>query len=208
MNAYRLPARAFHPVSAGAPARPWRVLLALALLLAAALLAACKSEHVAAQASAPPPPLEISADARGHYCGMYLSEHAGPKGQVRVRDLATPLWFTSIREVFSFLAAPDEPKAVTAVYVQDMARRQADGSFPPDAWIDARTAWYVIGSGVPDFPAADDAMPFAREADAQAFRSRHGGQVVTFAAMPEDFVRTGADAPQAEGGTPTQGASS
>lgn len=204
MNVYRLPARG--PFILLRP-RPWRVLLALALLLAVALLAACKSEHVTAQAA--PPPLEIPADARGHYCGMYLTEHAGPKGQVRVRDLATPLWFTSIREVFSFLAAPDEPKAVTAVYVQDMARRQADGSFPPDAWIDARAAWYVIGSGVPGLPAAaDDAMPFAREADAQAFRSRHGGQVVTFAAMPEDFVRAGADAPQAEGGTPMQGASS
>ena len=179
---------AFFPTSAA-----WRLpALALALLVLA-LLGACQGERVAAQAPSRPL-LDIPADARGHYCGMYLSEHAGPKGQVRVRDLAAPLWFTSVREVFSFLEAPDEPKAVTGVYVQDMGRRQADGGFPADAWIDARSAWYVIGAGMPDLSAADDALPFASREAAQSHRARHGGQVVAFDAMPESFVRMGSDA--------------
>jgi len=182
------------PPSAGAA---WRLPLLTLALLVLVLLGACQGERVVAQAPSQPL-LGIPADARGHYCGMYLSEHAGPKGQVRVRDLAAPLWFTSIREVFSFLEAPDEPKAVTGVYVQDMGRRQADGGFPADAWIDARSAWYVIGSGAPESPVADDALPFATQAAAEAYRARRGGTVVTFAAMPEAFVRTGSTAP-AEG---------
>lgn len=188
-------------------AAPWRLLLAVLVLLSVALFAACRNDGALAQASVPPL-LEIPADARGHYCGMFLTEHAGPKGQVRVRDVATPLWFTSVREVFSFLAAPDEPKAVTGVYVQDMGRRRADGSFPPEAWIDARAAWYVIGSGAAQTPEADDAMPFATQADAEAYRSRQGGTVVTFATMPEAFVRAGVDAPPPGVGAPLQGASS
>lgn len=194
-------------LSPGVAPRRWQLLPLLVLVLLGVLLTACQGGDVAAQASATPV-AQIPADAKGHYCGMYLSEHQGPKGQVRVRDLATPLWFTSIREVFSFLQAPDEPKAVTGVYVQDMGRRQSDGSFPPEAWIDARTAWYVIGSGAPDEPAADDAMPFAQQAAAQAFAARHGGRVVGFTAMPETFVRAGVSTRSAEGSTPDQGASS
>lgn len=186
---------------------PWRLSLAAAVLIAIALLTACKNESVVAQAPVAPL-LDVPADARGHYCGMFLTEHVGPKGQVRVRDLAAPLWFTSIREIFSFLAAPDEPKAITGVYVQDMGRRRADGSFPPEAWIDARSAWYVIGSGAPDAPAADDAMPFATQADAEAYRARHGGTVVTFDTMPQAFVSAGSGAPPAGGGASTGGTSS
>jgi len=186
---------------------PWRLPLAAVMLITIALLTACKNESVVAQAPASPV-LDVPADARGHYCGMFLTEHVGLKGQVRVRDVAAPLWFTSIREIFSFLAAPDEPKAVTGVYVQDMGRRRADGSFPPEAWIDARSAWYVIGSGAQDFPAADDAMPFATQADAEAYRVRHGGTVVTFATMPQAFVSAGSGALPAGDGASTVGTSS
>lgn len=185
----------------------WPLLAALAMLLASALAAGCGSDTAVAETPTQPVSV-IPAQARGHYCGMYLSEHAGPKGQIRVRDLAAPLWFTSIREVFSFLSAPDEPKAVTGVYVQDMGHRQTDGGFGPDAWIDARTAWYVIGSATPGPAEADDAVPFARRDQAEAFRAAHGGRVVSFAAMPDTFVRAGSADTASSGDTPAQGAAS
>ncbi len=137
----------------------------------------------------PPPPVAvIPDDATGHYCGMYLPEHKGPKGQIMVRDRETPIWFTTIREVFAFTHMPEEPRAITATYVQDMVHVQPDGSFPEDAWIDAHNAWFLIesrfigGMGVPD------AVPFSDPDAAGAYQQKYGGHVVAFSDVPESYI--------------------
>ena len=137
----------------------------------------------------PPPPLAaIPKDAVGHYCGMFLFEHKGPKGQILLRDTEQPVWFSTIREVFAYTLSPEEPKTVVAIYVQDMARMSADGQFPEQAWINAREAWYVIKSRYVGGMGAQDALPFGNEAAAQAFRQQYGGDVVRFDTMPEEYI--------------------
>ncbi len=61
---------------------------ALLLLLA---LAACKPDQVATA----PSPVEPGADAVGHYCGMSLDEHTGPKGQIHLASRKDPIWVSS-----------------------------------------------------------------------------------------------------------------
>jgi NosL len=91
----------------------------LALAVLALLLAGCgKSDHEAA----PPAPLEISESGPAQFCGMALGEHAGPKGQIFLRDQAKPLWFASVRDAFAFLLLPEMPKDIAVIYVNDMAR--------------------------------------------------------------------------------------
>ena len=91
----------------------------LALAVLALLLAGCgKSDH----AAAPPAPLEISESGPAQFCGMALGEHAGPKGQIFLRDQAKPLWFASVRDAFAFLLLPEMPKDIAVIYVNDMAR--------------------------------------------------------------------------------------
>ncbi len=162
-----------------------RRLAAPSLLALALLLAGCGADQSAAPL---PPPQAITSEAVGHYCGMNLDEHVGPKGQILLRDTPQPVWFTTIRQVFAYTFLPEEPKAIRAIYVQDMGRAPEGGSPPDDAWIDARKAHYVIESRYLGGMGAPDALPFLHEADAQAFAQRHGGRVVAFQDMPEDYV--------------------
>ena len=76
------------------PARPRRLLLA-SMLAAAVVLAACERSTPTAAA---PPPIEVTADATGHYCGMLLAEHEGPKGQIHLSSRSEPVWFSSVRD--------------------------------------------------------------------------------------------------------------
>lgn len=162
-----------------------RLLAAPATLILALLLSGCGA-HDAAQS--PPSPHAITSEAVGHYCSMNLDEHTGPKGQILLRDTLQPVWFTTIRQVFAYTLLPEEPKAIRAIYVQDMGRAPEGGAPPADAWIDARTAHYVIESRYIGGMGAPDALPFLNEADALAFGQRYGGRVVSFQDMPEDYV--------------------
>ena len=82
-------------------------------LMLAALLAGCSGEP---DAPIPPPsPVAMTQEAVGHYCGMNLYEHIGPKGQILLRGQNDPVWFTTIREVFAYTLLPEEPKTIAAI---------------------------------------------------------------------------------------------
>jgi copper chaperone NosL len=55
-------------------------------------------------------------------------------------------------------------------------------------WIDARKAFYVIGSTVKSGMGADEAVPFSNDAAARAFAAKNGGRVAGFADIPKDYV--------------------
>lgn len=164
-----------------------RFRLAGVLMAAGILLTGC-GENGNGQSAPPPPQTAIPQDAVGHYCGMFLFEHKGPKGQILLRDRETPVWFTTIREVFAYIHLPEESKAIAAAYVQDMARMQADGTLPDDSWMNARDAWYLIHSRYEGGMGTLDALPFGTQEAAQAFRQREGGEIVRFDDMPEEYI--------------------
>jgi len=148
-------------------------------------VSACGGDDPAAP---PPAPQAVSADAVGHYCGMMLLDHAGPKGQIFVKGRAAPVWFSSIKQVFAYTLLPEEPKGLAAIYVNDMAAAGPDGAADLKAWVDARQAFYVINSNFIGGMGAEDAMPFSDQTRALAFAQTHGGRVVRFADVPEDYV--------------------
>lgn len=166
------------------------------LLLAALVavpLAACRDDR-AAETS--PAPVEITAASIGHYCGMLLTDHQGPKGQIHLSGKAGPVWFSSVRDTFAFTRLPEEPKNISAIYVHDLAKA-ADWAQPePGAWVEARQAWYVIGSGREGGMGGGEAMPFSDEAAARAFAADSGGEVVRFDQVPDSFVFGPADMPE------------
>ena len=50
-------------------------------------LVACESEAVV------PDPIALTREANGHYCGMIVVDHPGPKAQVHEKGRDKPRWF-------------------------------------------------------------------------------------------------------------------
>lgn len=156
----------------------------LSVVLAAGMLAGCKDETTTA---APPTPLEVQADATGHYCGMLLADHTGPKGQIHVTS-GPPYWFSSVRDTIAFTRLPEEPRDIVAIYVNDMGRASNWDQPEPGTWIDARQAHFVIESDQVGGMGAPEAVPFSDPAAAEAFRAKHGGRVVKLDEIPDEYV--------------------
>jgi copper chaperone NosL len=147
-----------------------------------------------------PQPQELTREAVGHYCGMIVVDHAGPKAQLFLSgDERDPVWFTSVRDAKAFMILPDEPKNVTAIYVNDMGRAESWENPGPDTWIDARTAWFVIGSSRVGGMGAPEAVPFSEVQAANSFVEEYGGKIVRFDEIPGEYVLAPIEEPP-EGG--------
>ena len=156
-----------------------------ALLLAALFASGCDREQ---QPAAPPAPVEVHAEATGHYCGMLVAAHEGPKGQIHLASRAQPVWFTSVRDTIAFTRLPEEPRDIAAIYVNDMARSRHYEQPDAGAWVDARQAWFVVESEMRGGMGAPEAVPFSDAQAAEAFRARHGGRVLRLADIPDAYV--------------------
>ena len=154
------------------------------LLLLALLLATACGEERTAEA---PPPAELTRAAIGHYCNMIVQDHKGPKGQIFLSGKSEPIWFSSVRDTLAFTLLPEEPKDIAAIYVNDMGRASWDKP-EPGTWIEAKDAWYVIGSARQGGMGAPEAVPFAQRADAEGFAAAHDGRVVAFSEIPSDAI--------------------
>ncbi len=156
-----------------------RPLLGLALVV----LAACGDTEPAP----PPPPVEVTGEATGHYCGMLLQDHEGPKGQIHLVGRELPIWFSSVRDTIVFTRLPEEPKNIAAIYVNDMGK--ANWEQPePGTWIEARQAWFVIGSRRMGGMGMPEAIPFSDRVAAMDFAATHGGTVTRLDEIPDSYV--------------------
>ena len=163
-----------------------RILLAWPLLG----LPGCKKQGVQA---AVPPPQEISSETVGQFCGMILAEHAGPKGQILVRDKKDPYWFASVRDTIAFTRLPEMPKSIVAIYVSDMARARNWEQPEPGTWVEAGKAWYVIGSRRRSGMSTEEAVPFGEQAAAARLAAEEGGSVVRLTGIPNSYLFPEAD---------------
>lgn len=155
--------------------------LVVTLLLILTLSACGKKE-----AEAPPPPMAIPADAIGHFCNMAMSEHGGPKGQIILKNQPQPVWFTSARDTIAFTMLPEEAKDIRAIYVSDMGKSTSWDH--PEAWVEARQAFFVINSRQHGGMGGLETVPFSDRAAADKFSAENGGTVVDFQHMPQDYI--------------------
>jgi copper chaperone NosL len=160
-----------------------RIVAALAVLAGIALTACNESRTTEI-----PPPAPYDAGAIAHFCGMALGEHQGPKGQVWVGGRDTPYWFTSVHDVIAFTLLPEEPKNIRAIYVSDMAKAADWAHAEGGGWIEARQAFFVIGSDIAADMGPSEEVPFSDKAAAEVFVAKHGGRVVAFNDIPKDNI--------------------
>lgn len=152
---------------------------AAALCGALLLLAACGPSEQAATG-----PIELTPGASCSLDGMLLMDYPGPKAQIHYNQ-GPPDFFCDTVEMFSIYLRPEQQKRVRALYVQDMGR--ADWDNPKDAWIDARTAFYVKGS-TKRGAMGPTLASFAREEDASTFLAQNGGKLYRFDEVTPDMV--------------------
>lgn len=158
--------------------------LLLALLLPLALVG-CNDNK---QAATIPPPHRMTVEDIGHYCGMNVLEHPGPKGHVFAASLIQPVWFSSVRDAIAFTMLPDEPKDILAIYVSDMGKAPDWDKPGADNWIEARKALFVIESRVTSGMGGNEAVPFSDRTAAERFVGEKGGRIVAFDQVPRDYV--------------------
>lgn len=162
--------------------RPARLPALLAACLAAPLITACQPADGPGTAQVA---VEIDAGTSCSLDGMLLADYPGPKAQIHYADRPEPDFFCDTVEMFGIYLKPEQVRPVKALYVQDMGK--TDWDQPRGAWIDARSAWYVLGSARHGSMGPTIAS-FAQEADAQKFAGTHGGKVLAFDAITPDMA--------------------
>lgn len=118
-----------------------------------------------------------------HLCGMLIANFSGPKGEL-FRNGVTEAEgkrvkkFCSTRDMFSFYLDPEHKRNVTNIWVHDMSKTPWDA--PKDEFfIDARQAWFVVGSNKTG-AMGETLASFSAKTDAEAFAKEFGGKVIDF----------------------------
>ena len=163
-------------------------LVAIGLLALSGVAGCGEDDDVVAK----PLPVEPTREASGHYCGMILVDHSGPKAQVHLPGEPEPVWFSSVRDAIAFTMLPEEPRNYTAIYVNDMGVAQWNAP-EPGTWIDAAGASYVIGSERMGGMGVPEAVPFATHEAAERFVAEQGGRIVALTDVPESYIFAYAD---------------
>jgi len=128
----------------------------------------------------------LTREANGYYCLMTVVYHKGPKGQIILSDNKV-LWFTSVRDTIAFTRSPEEPKNIAAIYVNDMSSANWDNP-GADNWIEAKNAWYVLGSNRIGGMDAPETVPFGHKESAANFATQYGGKVYTYSKIPAEYL--------------------
>ena len=155
------------------------------VLVIAIVLAACSQQ----QEEVTPLPQLSTRDDVGYFCRMIVEDHLGPKSQLFLMGNEDPLWFTSVRDGIAYTLLPGESGVTSAFYVTAMDK--SDWNHPEKqgaAWIDARSAWYVIDSDKKGGMGMAEAIPFAEEAEAKAFVEEFGGRPLRLSHIPEAYI--------------------
>ena len=155
------------------------------LVLVAITVSACSEQEARIEL---PQPVALSEESVGHYCNMTILEHTGPKAQIHLADNPHPIWFSQVRDGIAFIRSPEEQEDAVVVYVNDMGKA-TEWDFPgDDTWIDAKAAWFVIGSRKTGGMGTPEVIPFGDEQTASAFTAENGGLVVQLAGIPDAYV--------------------
>ena len=150
----------------------------LAMLGLFALLPACN------KAPAPLAAIEPAKTASCALDGMLLMDYPGPKGQIQYDKGETDFFCDTVEMVSTYLN-PEQKKRIKGIFTQDMGK--ADWTKPVGQWIDAKSAYYVLGSKRTGSMGPTLAT-FAQIADADAFAKQYGGKVLSFKELTPEMV--------------------
>lgn len=121
-------------------------------------------------------------------CGMFVAKYPNHAAQIRFRDGACA-FFDGAKDMFKYYFAPDR---------YNPGRKRADiatllvTDYYTLEYIDAYSAWYVVGSDVHG-PMGNEPIPLAGRADALEFKQDHRGSAILRFKDVTDSVIKGMD---------------
>jgi nitrous oxide reductase accessory protein NosL len=118
-------------------------------------------------------------------CGMFVAKYPDWLAAVRFRD-GSRVYFDGAKDLFKYLQDMKR---------YDLARRPEDVEtiavmdYYGLTWIDARKAWYVLGSDVYG-PMGRELIPLEREVDAREFMRDHKGiKIIKFSEATPEVIK-------------------
>jgi copper chaperone NosL len=136
----------------------------------------------AAEVGAPKP----GARDKCPVCGMFVAKYPDWTTAIRFKD-GSHVYTDGAKDLFKYLHdlkkydRTRKPEDIQAIMVMDYYRL---------SWIDARGAWYVLGSDVYG-PMGRELIPLEQEADAKEFMKDHKGtRIIRFADATMEVIKT------------------
>ncbi|PKG81560.1 nitrous oxide reductase accessory protein NosL [Colwellia sp. 75C3] len=159
----------------------------LAVVLSLIFISAC-SDNSAQQAVIHKAVAMESSD-ECHLCGMLITNFDGPKGEVFRKEQGDKVFkFCSTRDMFSYYLDPENTRNVSQILVHDMSKMPwGSDSIDDKYFIDAKVAWYVVGSEKTGAMGKTLAS-FSLATDAKAFADEFGGKVLNFKDVNQDSL--------------------
>jgi nitrous oxide reductase accessory protein NosL len=119
-------------------------------------------------------------------CGMFVAKYPDWVMVIQFRD-GSPAFFDGTKDMFKYLFdlkryAPSKKTGdIRDIWVKDYYQL---------SFIDARKAWYIIGSDIYG-PMGKELIPLEHEADARAFQNDHQGKkILKFSEITREVIKT------------------
>ena len=130
--------------------------------------------------------LNPTAQDKCPVCGMFVAKYPDWTTAIRFKD-GSHVFFDGAKDMFKYLLDPkryqpaNSKEDIGAVLVKEYYKL---------LWIDARKAWYVLGSDVFG-PMGKELIPLETEADAKEFMKDHKGKrMIRFSDVETEVIKT------------------
>ncbi len=145
------------------------------------LLTACGDDKKPQETAEVLAPVAFEAGDECHVCGMIITELPGAKAQAVESRSTAVRKFCSTQDMLSWWLQPENQNLKAELYVHDVAKTPWE--HPQDEHlIDARTAFYVLGSSVQG-AMGPSLVSFGTREAADAFAAEKGGRVLSWEQM-------------------------
>lgn len=150
-------------------------------LCVSVLLTACSDDNKPQEVAAVAGPVAFESGDECHVCGMIITELAGAKAQAVESNSTAVRKFCSTQDMLSWWLQPENQHLQAELYVHDVAKTSWE--HPQDEYlIDARSAFYVLGSGLQG-AMGPSLVSFGTREAADAFVVGNGGRVLSWEQM-------------------------
>ena len=160
------------------------LVLALLLLLPAGGLAGEEEAATGRGAELPPPVENLSQREKCPVCGMFVARYPEWISQLHLDD-GKAHHFDGMKDLLAYYFNPEKfggraDAVVKAIWAKDYYTLQ---------WVEARQAWFVVGSRVHG-PMGHEFIPLASREAAEAFmRDHQGEEIMTFDEITAERVQ-------------------